>query len=68
MTSFETYLRCELETSSETTLGLLMADMQRLQQAGTSFSEAVYRCLAQQWGFDSLEVLEASLQKKASTE
>ncbi len=68
MTSFETYLRCELETYSETTLGLLLADMRMLQQAGSSLSEAVYRCLAQQWGFDSLEVLEASLSKNTSTE
>lgn len=64
LTSFETYLRCELETYSETTLGLLLADVRMLQQSGSSLSEAVYRCLAQQWGFDSLEALEACLQKK----
>lgn len=63
LTSFETYLRCELETYSETTLGLLLADMRMLQQSGSSFSEAVYRCLAQQWGFDSIEALEARLQE-----
>jgi hypothetical protein len=64
LTSFETYLRCELETYSETTLGLLLADIRGLEQSGSSLSEAVYRCLAQQWGFDSLEALEASLQQK----
>jgi len=64
MTSFETYLRAELETYSEATLELLYGDMLALQKSGTSLSEATYGNLARQWGFESLEALEESLRKK----
>lgn len=65
LTSFETYLRGELETYSEKTLELLLSDMQALQRCGSNLSEATYRYLAGQWGFDSLENLEKTLQEKA---
>jgi len=64
LTSFETYLRGELETYSETTLELLYCDMVDLQESGTNLSEATYRNLAIQWGFGSLEELEETLRKK----
>jgi len=62
LTSFATYLRGELETYSDTTLGLLLADMLMLEKSGSSLSEVIYSYLARQWGFDSLEDLEKSLQ------
>lgn len=64
LTSFETYLRGELETYSESTLELLYGDMLALQASGTSLSEATYRNLAAHLGFDSLESLEETLRKK----
>lgn len=68
LTSFETYLRGELETYSGKTLELLYGDMEALQQSGSSLSEATYRYLAVQWGFDSLETLEKTLQEKAGAQ
>jgi hypothetical protein len=64
LTSFETYLRGELETYSEKTLKLLHDDILALQKSGSSLSETTYRNLAKQWGFDSLEILEKTLQEK----
>jgi hypothetical protein len=64
LTSFETYLRGELETYSEETLELLYCDMVALHKSGLSLSEATYRNLARQWGFESLESLEETLRKK----
>ncbi len=61
LTSFSTYLRGELETYSETTLGLLLGDMLMLQKSGSSLSEVIYSYLAQQWGVDSIDALEKSL-------
>ncbi len=64
LTSFETYVRGELETYSESTLELLYGDMLALQASGSSLSEATYRNLAALLGFDSLESLEEALRKK----
>jgi hypothetical protein len=64
LTSFETYLRGELETYSEKTLELLYGDIVDLQKSGTNLSEATYRNLVRQWGFDSLEALEEALRIK----
>jgi hypothetical protein len=68
LTSFETYLRGELETYSEKTLQLLHSDMIGLHQSGSSLSEATYRYLAGQWGFDRLETLEKTLKQKADSQ
>jgi hypothetical protein len=67
VTSFETYLRGELETYSESTLALLLQDLQELERAGSSLSEATYRHLAAEWGFDSLQALEKTLEEKNKT-
>jgi len=64
LTSFETYLRGELETYSERTLELLYGDILALQESGSNLSEATYRNLAGQLGFESLESLEETLRKK----
>ncbi|APG27493.1 hypothetical protein A7E78_06340 [Syntrophotalea acetylenivorans] len=66
LTSFETYLRGELESYSEKTLKRLNQDMLDLQKAGSNLSETIYRFLAKQWGFDSLENLEKTLREKGS--
>lgn len=60
-TSFETYLRGELESYSEETLKWLYRDVQDLQNSGSNLSESIYRYLAGQWGFVSLENLETTL-------
>ena len=44
-TSFETYLKGELETYSEKTLALLLQDLQGLQTQGKNGSEEIYRHL-----------------------
>jgi len=66
LTSFETYLRGELETYSGKTLELLHKDMLELLESGTNLSEATYCNLARQWGFDSLKDLEETLRKKCT--
>jgi len=63
LTSFETYLRGELETYSEKTLEHLHDDILILNQSGSSLSEAIYKELALQWGFHSLEELETHLMR-----
>lgn len=67
LTSFETYLRGELESYSERTLERLYRDMLELQKSGSSQSEVIYRFLAGCWGFDSLENLEITLRQKSSS-
>lgn len=67
LTSFETYLRGELESYSERTVKRLYRDMLDLQKAGSNLSEAIYRFLAEQWGFDSLQNLEITLREKDSS-
>lgn len=64
VTSFETYLRAELETYSEATLELLCRDMLALRKSGTSLSAAIYGHLARQWGLETLDALEEALRKK----
>jgi len=66
LTSFETYLRGELETYSGTTLELLYKDMLELLVSGTNLSEATYCNLARQWGFESLKDLEETLRKRCN--
>lgn len=49
-TSFETYLKAELETYSEQTLNLLYQDLRKLKAAGKNGSEEVYRFLVKEGG------------------
>jgi hypothetical protein len=54
-TSFETYLRGELETYSDNTLSLLYRDMTDLQNRGINGSERVYERLTGELGYKSIE-------------
>ena len=54
-TSFETYLRGELETYSDHTLSLLYKDMTDKQEKGINMSEEVYTYLAKELGYGSVE-------------
>ena len=67
LTSFETYLRGELESYSERTLERLYRDVLDLKKSGSSLSEVIYRFLAECWGVDSLERLEITLKQKSSS-
>jgi hypothetical protein len=67
LTSFETYLRSELETYSENTLKLLHDDILILNKSGSSLSESIYNELASQWGFHSLDELEKLIKTTESS-
>jgi hypothetical protein len=54
-TSFETYLRGELETYSDNTLSLLYRDMTDLLNRGINGSERVYERLTRELGYKSIE-------------
>ena len=54
-TSFETYLRGELETYSDDTLALLHRDVIQLQKMGINGSEQIYELLVKELGYDSIE-------------
>ena len=58
---FSNYLGAELETYSDETLELLYADVEACDQAGGNMSLEVYRFLAGQAGYASLEKMEESL-------
>jgi hypothetical protein len=62
ITSFETYLKGELETYSEKTLTLLYRDMTSKKEAGINMSAEVYDALAKELGYNSIE--EADLGQK----
>jgi hypothetical protein len=53
-TSFEIYLRGELETYSESTLALLHRDITKLKKTGVNGSEIIYEHLARELGYDSI--------------
>jgi hypothetical protein len=53
-TSFEIYLRGELETYSEKTLALLHLDILKLKKTGVNGSEIIYEHLARELGYDSI--------------
>ena len=63
-TSFETYLRGELETYSDATLASLYEDMSAMQAKGINAAERLYRLQAQHSGFNSLEEAEAKMNKR----
>jgi hypothetical protein len=54
-TSFETYLRGELETYSDYTLSLLYKDITNKVEKGINMSEEVYSYLAKELGYGSAE-------------
>ncbi|BCS95342.1 hypothetical protein DSLASN_09740 [Desulfoluna limicola] len=56
--SFETYMRCELESYSEKTLQSLFQDIESLRVSGKSMSEEIYKVVVQQKGYKSLEEAE----------
>jgi hypothetical protein len=58
---FSNYLGAELETYSDRTLELLAAEAEACHQSGGNMSLEVYRFLAGQAGYGSLEQLEESL-------
>jgi hypothetical protein len=60
-TSFETYLRAELETFSPATLALLQRDIQGKRARGINMSEEIYGYLLQAKGLPPLAELEKKL-------
>jgi len=54
-TSFETYLRGELETYSDHTLKLLLKDMRGYLKMGVNGSERIYEHLVKASGYSSIE-------------
>jgi len=61
MVSFETYLRCELETYSERTLASLYGDVRRYRDEGKNMSWESYEYLVRAMGYESLDQIESSL-------
>lgn len=57
-TSFETYLKGELETYSDATLELLHRDVIQLDKKGVNGSEKIYDNLVKEMGYDSLAAAE----------
>jgi hypothetical protein len=60
-TSFETYLRAELESFSPSTLALLHQEIQRKKAAGINMSEEIYGYLLKARGLPPLAELEKRL-------
>jgi hypothetical protein len=63
--SFQTYLRGELESYSEKTLGLLHRDMKNMERAGRNMSETVYDYLVRRLGYSSIQEAEDRKKKQA---
>lgn len=66
LTSFETYLRCELETYSDATLSLLHSDIMVRAAQGLSMTEQIYMTLVQERGYNSLEDAEETARNSTS--
>ena len=64
-TSFETYLRGELETYSDETLALLHRDVIKYAEAGINGSEKIYAYLVKQLGYDSIETADQAQKQKS---
>ncbi|MCD6527729.1 MAG: DUF4125 family protein [Desulfuromonas sp.] len=60
-TSFETYLKGELESYSARTLQCLSEDVADYQLRQASMSDVTYDYLVKQWGFESVEQLNQRL-------
>ena len=63
-TSFETYLRGELETYSGNTLELLYKDMSAKLKQGLNMSEEVYGYLVLEMGYSSIQDAEQKAKEK----
>jgi hypothetical protein len=63
-TSFEIYLRGELETYSEGTLALLHHDILRLKKTGVNGSEIIYEHLARELGYNSVEAADRAQKQR----
>ena len=57
-TSFETYLRGELETYSDETLTCLYKDVTDHLEKGESMTEKLYFCMVEEYGYKSLDEAE----------
>lgn len=64
ITSFETYLKGELETYSDRTLSLLYADIREKYDRGVNGSMETCRFMVEQLGYDSLEDAEITVKKR----
>ena len=65
-TSFETYLKGELETYSNNTLSLLHRDLIKLVNSGKNGSKLVYTALVNEMGYTSLEEAEQAQKRNRS--
>jgi hypothetical protein len=63
ITSFETYLRGELETYSDRTLELLHKDLCRFKECGENWSIQIHTRLVRDLGYESLDEVEEGLSK-----
>jgi hypothetical protein len=68
LTSFETYLKGELETYSNRTLALLHRDIQTHRKNGINMSERLYRYLVKQLGYASIDQAEQNQTELINTE
>jgi hypothetical protein len=63
-TSFEIYLRGELETYSEVTLALLHRDILELRKLGLNGSEKIYEHLVKELGYDSVKAADRAQKQR----
>ncbi len=63
MEGFRLYFSCELETCSDRTLELLWNDVNDALLKGVNMSGSVYKYLARQAGYETLEAMEESLKR-----
>ena len=64
VTSFQTYLRGELETYSDRTLERLCRDIQQVRDKGENWAQRSYTHLARNLGYDSIDEVEDRLRKR----
>lgn len=62
-TSFETYLKGELETYSDDTLASLYDDMLVKEEKGINMSEEVYQILVGKYGYNSVDLADEKIEK-----
>jgi hypothetical protein len=67
-TSFETYLKGELETYSGNTLSLLHRDLRKLADSGVNGSQMVYDSLVREMGYASLDDAEQAQKRYRSAQ